>query len=140
MNAKYFMIFLGLFFCVFVCNDAMAQKCIKFRYDASGNRVWRHVANNCYEVREVSEVSEIAESEIKIFPNPANEQIQIILPSDLNLDYSFYELFNLNGVKIKEGRVESHETVINIKDEDSGVYLLKVYYGEEMQSKIILKQ
>ena len=79
-------------------------------------------------------------SEIKIFPNPANEQIQIILPSDLNLDYSFYELFNLNGVKIKEGRVESHETVINIKDEDSGVYLLKVYYGEEMQSKIILKQ
>ena len=53
MNAKYFMIFLGLFFCVLVCNDAMAQKCIKFRYDASGNRVWRHVANNCYEVREV---------------------------------------------------------------------------------------
>ncbi|MGN0032569.1 MAG: T9SS type A sorting domain-containing protein [Candidatus Limimorpha sp.] len=113
---------------------------MKFRYDANGNRVWRHVANDCYEVRDVSDVFESDAYEMKVFPNPTKDQIKIVIPSSVNIDCSFYELYNLNGVKVKEGHLENHESVINIETEEIGVYLLKVFYGYEVKSKIILKQ
>lgn len=75
-------------------------------------------------------------NEINVFPNPAKDMLNIILPD--NLQYRI-ELINVNGKSIKS--FNNIEGIINMdcSDVNSGIYLLKVSSSEKIhQQKVVI--
>lgn len=140
MKTKYFLIFPVLVLSLFLSKESCAQGCVRFKYDADGNREKRIVMNNCHEVREVLDVQETVDNEeFRAYPNPTNGNFKIETP-DLNNGYKCYELYDINGVMVREHRLSGKDTDVDIGDLPAGIYLLKIIAGDEVFSKIILKQ
>ena len=142
METKYYLIFLALLLSCVFNNKAFAQRCMVFRYDANGNRISRTVTTNCQGVRELEEMQESADAddEMKVYPNPTNGSVKVIMPDGARHENSHYELFDINGVLISDGDILAFETDIDIGDHPAGVYLLKITNGDDVISKIVLKQ
>lgn len=138
MKTKYFLIFLVLLLSQ-ISHSAVAQKCLAFNYDADGNRVSRNVINNCLEMKDYLEAEENQEvADIIIYPNPTYGSFKIVMPQTVRYEYSYYLLYDLNGVLIVEKNL-AEETEVNIDNMPNGIYLLKIINGEETLSRIIVK-
>lgn len=139
MKTKYFLVFLALLLSQISMNYAVAQKCLLFKYDASGNRVNKNVINNCLEMKNIMEVVENHEvADVMVYPNPTEGKFKIITPENIINDHSCYILYDINGVLIKEGLL-AYETGVEICDMPPGIYLLKIISGDDTFSKIVLK-
>lgn len=66
-------------------------------------------------------VSDTSKTEIKIYPNPVNEQLSV---TGIANDQS-YEIFSVDGKRVKSGTLSSKNS-INVNALPKGVYLLKV--------------
>jgi len=78
------------------------------------------------------------ESEIRIFPNPANDLLQLeILNDDLFQQFKTVVIYNSTGKVIHEKILESGEKEISIQTEDfpSGFYLLQLSGANEIINK-----
>lgn len=122
-------------------NKAYAQKCLVLDYDADGNRVYRYVVDNCLESKDVAEVRETEiTDETGVFPNPNSGCFKIIVPVDKWDNNSYYELYDVNGVRIATDNLCDKVTDVDIGNMPAGIYLLKIIIGDDELSKIILKQ
>lgn len=65
--------------------------------------------------------------EILIYPNPVSTYLNIELVENGVFEY---QILNINGALIQSGRLDGSET-LNLKDVDSGVYLLKLFNAVE---------
>ncbi|MDR2840569.1 MAG: T9SS type A sorting domain-containing protein, partial [Paludibacter sp.] len=76
-------------------------------------------------------VSAVSISEIKIYPNPAKNELFINFPAAENVDNSSnVEIFNITGQRMLSTKYTNHQS-INISTLQSGIYILKCgkYYG-----------
>ncbi|MDR2841539.1 MAG: T9SS type A sorting domain-containing protein [Paludibacter sp.] len=76
-------------------------------------------------------VSAVSISEIKIYPNPAKNELFINFPAAENVDNSpVVEIFNITGQRMLSTKYTNHQS-INISTLQSGIYILKLgkYYG-----------
>ena len=64
----------------------------------------------------------ISTSSIKVFPNPANEELNLVTP----FDAFEYELVDLIGRTVMNGNFTGTENKINIRNLPAGCYILKV--------------
>ncbi|MDD5570165.1 MAG: M20/M25/M40 family metallo-hydrolase [Bacteroidales bacterium] len=64
-------------------------------------------------------------SQLRIYPNPANDKITIELP-EAGSRKTEVVVYNLNGKEIKKLRAMSHELRVDISDLPSGIYFVKV--------------
>ena len=78
------------------------------------------------------------ESEIQISPNPNNGQFNIKI-SKIN-DNSNYSIYNNLGSLIETGIIVNDETLINISDQPSGIYYVKIIIGNEVFNEKIIKE
>ena len=142
METKYYLIFLALLLSFIFSNKAFAQRCLVFGYDVSGNRIDRTVTTDCQGVRKIVEELETTASdeEVRVYPNPTNGSLKVVIPEGIKNDNSNYELFDINGVLISADDIHEFETDIDIGDHPAGVYLLKITNGDDIISKIVLKQ
>ena len=141
MKTKCFLVFLALLLSPIFDNEIYAQRCLVFKYDNVGNRIKRLVDNNCFETKNREEVQEIfINEEIEVYPNPTNGCINIKLGDRLEEAEACCELYDVNGVLIIEKKLFNKETEVDIGDLPTGVYLLKIFQGDDVISKIILKQ
>ncbi len=70
-------------------------------------------------------VHELSDVLIKVFPNPANDELNLVTPFG-----SFdYELIDLLGRSVMQGQCTGTETKIGISNLQSGCYVLKVMKG-----------
>ena len=140
MKTKYFLIFLVLLLSLAYNHKTFAQRCLVFGYDADGNRIHRTISNNCLEMRDVAEAQEvIIDDEMKVYPNPTDKIFKIVIPESFKHKQSYYKVFDLNGVLLLENGLYDKETKIDIGNYPSGVYLLKIFNGDDTISKIVLK-
>lgn len=138
MKTKYYLVFLVLLLSQ-ISHNAIAQRCLSFKYDADGNRVSRNVIYNCSETKDTMEVEENQDvTDIAIYPNPTAGSFKIIMPEGVKNESSYYLLYDLNGVLIIEKNLED-ETGVDIGNMPNGVYLLKIVNGTETFSRIIVK-
>jgi len=73
-------------------------------------------------VNDAASINSIAKNEIKIFPNPASQYINIALQND-EIELQKVEILNLSGqLMLREGSVEQ----MNISSLRSGLYLIKI--------------
>ena len=73
-----------------------------------------------------NDVQSISGNEIanlKIYPNPSNGQLLI---EQEQFTTTNYEIYNLNGQKQKQGKLQGETTTINIESLANGMYYLKV--------------
>ena len=68
-------------------------------------------------------------TDLKVFPNPADEFIKVSYAEMLSNAMEF-EILNLEGKVFKRGEVENKEMKINIENYPTGVYLLKFIDGD----------
>lgn len=66
----------------------------------------------------------ILKKDLKVYPNPTYGQVTLTVESDL--DHMRYEIFSVNGIKIKEALITDIDTKINVDDLPSTLYFLKV--------------
>lgn len=62
---------------------------------------------------------------ISIYPNPAKNKLQVSL-LDKNLLNNSYQIIDLNGRIISEGRIKNDISEINVSDLSKGMYFLKI--------------
>lgn len=62
---------------------------------------------------------------IAVFPNPAHESITITLPSVIEI--SSYEIFDLLGRRIQDGKIVSQKQEISLITINKGFYFLKIW-------------
>ena len=65
-----------------------------------------------------------ANNACKIYPNPAGNEL--LVKSDKTIMGAVYEIFDLQGKKILNGKITSENTILNIAPLNAGVYFMKV--------------
>ena len=141
MVKKCFLMFLALVLSYLFGNEAVAQKCLNFRYDADGNRVRKVLNYNCLIQRDMDDVQEQnAKVELTIYPNPTDGNFRIVIPKEIRHEKSCYKLYDINGMLLFDDVLHSDVTEVDVGNCPSGVYLLRITNGEDELSKIILKQ
>lgn len=85
------------------------------------------------EYTEPTGLNDIANQEIKVYPNPASERIYIDYDQELRVEF-----YNLVGIKV----LEAKETEINISDLQPGTYLVLIRneFGELIQKVKVIKR
>lgn len=79
-------------------------------------------------------VSQPVTTELKVFPNPSNGSFQVQFGESLPL---FYEVTDMSGKTIVQGRPTSETESIHLKDAKAGMYLLKVQFANEQWTQKI---
>lgn len=75
----------------------------------------------------------ISSLELKVYPNPASENV-IIQLNKLDND-PLFSLFTISGQLLVRKSILESETCINLKNYSSGSYLLKISQGTQMPLK-----
>ncbi|PLX05766.1 MAG: hypothetical protein C0596_18905 [Marinilabiliales bacterium] len=89
-------------------------------------------------INDVNSVNDISfSSDIKLFPNPTSDYININIENSQNVIYS-YEILNPLGQTILSGDFEN-ETKINLETLKKGTYFIKISDGEKSSYQKILK-
>jgi uncharacterized repeat protein (TIGR02543 family) len=87
-------------------------------------------------VEKTTAIESLDKSVIKVFPNPNDGVFTVQLDGKLSADYTLY---NIAGIKIQSGMVESNQE-IEILDKKSGIYLLKLSSAKESKMiKVIVR-
>lgn len=117
------------------------------KYDESGNRLSMSLCECGSEYKPSVERDiltdrnhEIDEDfELSIYPNPSDGVFEIRV-SDMCNDVLFSEvqLINLQGVMMFSARF-ANNVFIDISDEPSGVYLLKIFSGDVIRTRLVVK-
>jgi len=159
-----------LLLCFAVPLFCMAQRQLvrQYEYDAAGNRTLRKTVDlipkgsemlatippdsteteelqvTSNELRELGLeyfVEKIAQTEIKIYPNPATEKITLEFSGDVR-DENFrpLQLYSLNGQLLQEQPVHSAATTISLAGFAKGAYILKVHVNGVTEEWKIIKQ
>lgn len=79
-------------------------------------------------------VSQPDAANLKVFPNPSNGSFQVQFGADLPL---FYEVTDMSGKTIVQGRPTSETESVHLKDAKAGMYLLKVQFVNEQWTQKI---
>lgn len=76
--------------------------------------------------------------EVKIFPNPTNGIVSVLIEDDTVTDFKV-SVFDSNGRKISEYRNQSNKGDMDFSGLSAGVYLLVIHYlGKTIRRKIVL--
>lgn len=62
-------------------------------------------------------------ADIKIYPNPTTDNVTVRVSGEVELSYTLYDV---SGRKLKDGKLESGETAIDMSEYAAGSYVLKV--------------
>ncbi len=80
------------------------------------------------------------ESEISIYPNPANDNLTIIIPTYSAVNHTTLELFDIYGNLLKNVTVTGNTTTVDISGYPAGVYVVRFMDEKGIVSKRIIKR
>jgi len=89
---------------------------------------------------EVFFVEKVAQTEIKIYPNPTTEKITLEISGWQELQTGVFKLYSPNGQFLKEHLVHSATTTVSLAGMPTGIYLLTVNINNHTESWKIIKQ
>ena len=147
MEWKYKWVFLSVLLCLVVSDEIIAQDCLMFKYDKSGNRVEMFVYDCGAESKEKTNdviAGEISENEmtldVLVYPNPNNGIFDIKINDVENTEVGLvnFEVYNNIGVLVKKDEL-INEMRIDITDNPAGMYLLRITKDDKVYSRVIVK-
>ena len=84
-------------------------------------------------------VETLAQTEIKIYPNPTAEKIAMEISGWEKLEKGSFTLFSLNGQLLQEHPVHAITTEISLTNLPKGAYLLKVHINGHTEEWKVIK-
>ncbi len=126
-----------------------AQGRIRYSYDASGNRIKREIVmsvpkamakeqNFSQEDQNFSDM--LRDHSIKIYPNPTEGVLKICISGLKETDKCLLEVYTLQGAQILTEIVKTDNIDINISDQPTGIYLLKITINNNSTTWKIIKK
>jgi len=85
-------------------------------------------------------VETVAQTEIKIYPNPTTEKITLEISGWKSLQTGRFSLYTLTGQLLQEQPVSSATTTVSLAGFATGVYMLKVRMNDITEEWKIIKQ
>ena len=149
-----------LFFISLFTNYVKAQN-IEYAYDASGNRILRHVVVLDKTPEQDTVITELANKSISdntssstqnspdlisdqtqtiVYPNPAEGIVYVKLNKSLNTQSTNIRLFSLSGTLIMTRKAESSDTEIDFTNLAAGNYILKITDKSNFEEFKIIKK
>lgn len=78
--------------------------------------------------------------QLEIYPNPANEVLNISIAKDIDLTNASISLFDVMGKEILNRKIESNTTLIDVSQYTKGVYFYQIIHQEQQISgKLIIQ-
>jgi hypothetical protein len=146
------------FICLCIPLLCMAQALPRqYDYDAAGNRTLRKVVQmlyappvpidslqvTSYELQELKSeqffVENIAQTEIKIYPNPTTEKITLDIAGWETLQTGIFKLYTMTGQLLQERLVHAVTTEVSLAGLARGTYILKVQINDRVEDWKIIK-
>jgi hypothetical protein len=128
---------------IFLSFTVSGQNIVNFRNDLSGNRMQRKIDITRIHDTLKSEIkssvninSEIVDN-IKVYPNPMSDHINIDLP-EIMINTEYF-LFDQNSKLILKGILISEESVLDVTGLKKGSYILRIIYDNLNCSFKIIK-
>lgn len=109
-----------LFMSEYACTaaDPLWDRTIRCYYE-KGNLIWR--AGDVFDCLS-SQTSDVQTAEVRLFPNPVSDDIQI----SSKIDFKFYEIFSATGYKVFDGKIDpNHQIWVSYLPQ--GCYLLMLH-------------
>ena len=147
------------FFCFALPFLCMAQLPRVYEYDDAGNRIVRKTVTlnlappappdstetiesqmSLKSLEESYFLETIAQTEIKIYPNPTTEHVTLEIAGWETLQNGNFKLFYLTGQLLQEHPVHSLTTTISLATLPRGAYILKVHINGKTENWKIIKQ
>ena len=119
---------------------------IPLTYDACGNMISRVLYLSVGTQQKSAEADEEFQKDmldgktIKLYPNPTDGEIRMHIDGIADEDEISYKLYSANGELIQHKQQLTDETLINIINEPSGLYVLKIQINSEVQQWTIIKK
>jgi hypothetical protein len=85
-------------------------------------------------------IEKIAQTEIKIYPNPTTEKITLEISGWENLQTGVFKLYSLGGQLLQERPVHSSTTEVSLSGLPQGAYILKVRINDRTEDWKIIKK
>jgi hypothetical protein len=85
-------------------------------------------------------VEKIAQTEIKIYPNPTAEKITLEIAGWEALQTGIFKLYTMTGQLLQERVVYSMSTEVSLAGLSKGTYILKVQINDKIEDWKIIKQ
>jgi hypothetical protein len=82
-------------------------------------------------------VDEELQKLVKVYPNPANDIIDISLPQQENVEIS---IFDIQGRKILTSELDMEDTALDISHLQTGIYMLRLKVADKIAIKKIIKK
>ena len=73
-----------------------------------------------------------------VYPNPAENLIQVAIPTGMN--QVFYQVYDMSGAKVKEGNFNSTMNQLNVADLSSGLYTIRLINGNQSSSQNFMRK
>jgi PKD repeat protein/N-acetylmuramoyl-L-alanine amidase len=87
----------------------------------------------------LTEVDDILNSEVEIYPNPNTGEFKMVFFNSINIHY--IEIYNVGGILVeRKYGTENNKYDFNISDKSSGLYLVKVFYDNKIETFKIIYQ
>lgn len=117
---------------------------IAYEYDAAGNRVSRHVANNGSQASPRRSLEnnpkETIEQTISVGPNPTTGQLKVSLSRFGKENICNLLLVNASGQTLISQAMTSSQAILDLSQYASGYYLLKVELNNNVTTHKIIKK
>ena len=125
-----------------------------YEYDEVGNRIVRKVVYVAYAPSAPPDSSEymmqqpsttefyvekIAQTEIKIYPNPTTEKVTLEISGWETLRNGNFTLYSLTGQLLQDHPVHSLTTTVSLSTLPKGTYILKVQINNKTEDWKIIK-
>lgn len=96
-----------------------------------------YLANLVGETLPTSKASFTNNQDVKVYPNPANSQVNVVAQQKINS----VEIWNLSGACVKRHRYNNMESTVNLQGLEAGPYFLRINFesGAVVYKKILKK-
>jgi len=148
MKKFIYLLLLVLFAFIIGPIDLLCQTTVNFDYDDNGNRTSRTLeayksAQVQFPVQESMLNDEVLGDEssilsINLYPNPTNCYLTIDIQSE-NSELFEYCVFDLNGNKLINGRIQSGSNQLDVSELRNGIYILRIKQGNIIDDWKIVK-
>lgn len=127
-----------------VADDAAVQFMIStnhgFAAEESGSQftetIETDIVGNVFILDQNISVNDISADDFKLYPNPATDMLYIAGTEKADR----MEIVNVLGQTIKEMNVNSNDVQIDINSLDAGMYIVKIYAGNNVVTQSFIKQ
>lgn len=123
----------------------------EYLYDDGGNRICRKVleipANTLRNLRQQTEETpasyfqeQVCSYSCKIYPNPTSGQIQLDIEDLAEPFQGIADLYNSNGVLLRNFRITESHSIFDLSDFPPGMYILRLNINNKREEWKIVKR